>query len=123
MYAPDIDPAGNSILYESIPFPTASFFLLFLMPESLSTLPVTPVVVFCQSKPHPVSCSACHNVACLILPGSGDSSVVRASDLSSKDPGFKSLQERQENFILQGQLSVLTLILVSVPPRVTAVLK
>ena len=36
-----------------------------------------------------------------------------------KDRGFESLQERRENFLLQGQLSVLTLI--SVSPRVTAV--
>ena len=31
--------------------------------------------------------------------------------------GFESWQERWENFLLQGQLSVLTLILVSVPPQ------
>ena len=31
-------------------------------------------------------------------------------------PGFESRQERQENFLLQGQLSVLILISVSVPP-------
>ena len=29
---------------------------------------------------------------------------------------FESLQERRENFLLQGRLSVLTLISVSVPP-------
>ena len=40
------------------------------------------------------------------------SSVVRVPDLWSKGPGFKSLQ----NFLLHGQLSVLTLILVSIPP-------
>ena len=48
--------------------------------------------------------------------GSGDSSVVRAPDSWFKGRGFKSLQERRENFVLQGQLSVLTLISVSVPP-------
>ena len=53
--------------------------------------------------------------------GSGDSSVVRASDLRLKGPGFESWQEQQENFLLQGQLSVLTLISVSVPPHVSAV--
>ena len=53
--------------------------------------------------------------------GGGDGSVVRALDLGSKGPGFKSLLERQENFLLQSQLSVLTLISVSVQPRVTAV--
>ena len=47
---------------------------------------------------------------------SGDSSVVKAQESSWKGRGFESLQERQENFLLQGQLSVLTLILVSVPP-------
>ena len=48
--------------------------------------------------------------------GSGDSSVVRAPDLWLKDRGFESLLERRENFLLQGRLSVLTLISVSVPP-------
>ena len=46
--------------------------------------------------------------------GGGDSSVVRAPD--PKGRGFESLLERRENFLLQGQLSVLTLISVSVPP-------
>ena len=32
-------------------------------------------------------------------------------------PGFESRQERRENFLFQSQLSVLTLISVSVPPR------
>ena len=53
--------------------------------------------------------------------GSGDSSVVRAPDSWLKGRGFESLLERRENFILQGRLSVLTLISVSVPTRVTAV--
>ena len=52
----------------------------------------------------------------LIRNKDGDSSVVRASDSWLKGPGFKSLQERRENFLLQGQLSVLTLISVCVPP-------
>ena len=38
---------------------------------------------------------------------SRDSSVVRVLDLWLKDHRFKSLQERRENFLLQGQLSVL----------------
>ena len=46
----------------------------------------------------------------------GDSSVVRALDSWLKGPGFKSLWERRENFLLHGRLSVLTLISVSVPP-------
>ena len=48
--------------------------------------------------------------------GSGDSSVVRVPDSWLKGCGFESLQERRENFLLQGQLCVLTLISVSVPP-------
>ena len=50
--------------------------------------------------------------------GSGDSSVVRAPDSSLKGHGFESLQERRENFLLHGQLSVPTLTSVSVPPSV-----
>ena len=45
-----------------------------------------------------------------------DSSVVRAPDSGLKGHGFESLQERRENFLLQGRLSVLALISVSVPP-------
>ena len=48
--------------------------------------------------------------------GSGDSLVVRAPDLWSKGRGFESLLGRRENFLFQGQLSMLTLISVSVPP-------
>ena len=43
-------------------------------------------------------------------------SVVRAPASGSKGRGFKSLQERREDFLVQGQLSVLTPISVSVPP-------
>ena len=50
------------------------------------------------------------------LQGGGDSSVVRAPDSWLKGRGFESLLERRENFLLQGRLSVLTLISVSVPP-------
>ena len=42
--------------------------------------------------------------------GGGDSSVVRAPDSWLKGLGFESLLERRENFLLQGRLSVLTLI-------------
>ena len=52
---------------------------------------------------------------------SGDSSVVRALDLWLKGRGFKSLQEQWENFLLQGQLFVLTLIWYLFHPCVTAV--
>ena len=47
------------------------------------------------------------------LSGSGDNSVVRAPSSWLKGPRF---EERRENCLLQGQLSVLTLISVSVPP-------
>ena len=43
-------------------------------------------------------------------------SVVRAPDSWLKGRGFESLLERRENFLLQGPLSVLTLISVSDPP-------
>ena len=47
---------------------------------------------------------------------SGDRSVVRAPDSWLKVHGFESPQEWWENFLLRGQLSVLTLISVSIPP-------
>ena len=47
---------------------------------------------------------------------SRSSSMVRALDSWLKGCGFKSLQEWRDSFLLQGQLSVPTLILVSVPP-------
>ena len=60
--------------------------------------------------------------------GSRDSLVVRikASDLTlvietMKGPKFESEQEWHKNFLLQGQLSVLNLISVSISPHVTAV--
>ena len=48
--------------------------------------------------------------------GGGNSSVVRALNSWLKGRGFESLQEWWEDILLQGQLSVLTLISVSVPP-------
>ena len=50
-----------------------------------------------------------------------DSLLVRAPDLRSKGCEFESRQERRENFLLQSQLSVLTLIRCPFHPRVTAV--
>ena len=44
----------------------------------------------------------------LLVLGSGNSSVVREPDSWLKGCRFESLQERRENFLLQGQLSVLT---------------
>ena len=48
--------------------------------------------------------------------GNGYNSVVRAAESSLKGRSFESLQKRRENILLQGQLSVLTLISVSAPP-------
>ena len=48
--------------------------------------------------------------------GERDSSVVRALDSWLKGCGFESLQEQWENVILQGWLSALTFISVSLPP-------
>ena len=54
--------------------------------------------------------------------GDGDSSAVRAPDSWLKGRGFESLLERRENFLLQGRLSVLTLIFrYPFHPRVTEV--
>ena len=50
-----------------------------------------------------------------------DSSVVRATDTWSKGRGFDPCTNGGTTCFLQCQLSVLTLISVSVPPRVTAV--
>ena len=47
--------------------------------------------------------------------------MVRAPDSRSKGRGFESLHERRENFLFQGQLSVLTLFRYPFHPRVTAV--
>ena len=53
--------------------------------------------------------------------GSRDNSLVGAPDLWSKGFEFESRQERQENFLLQSRLCVLTLIPCLFHPRVTAV--
>ena len=50
-----------------------------------------------------------------------DSLLVRAPDSRSKGCEFESRQERRENFLLQSQLSVLTLIRCPFHLRVTAV--
>ena len=51
--------------------------------------------------------------------GSRDSSVVRVPDSWIKGCRFKSLQKRRETFLLQGQLSVLTLFQYPFHPHVT----
>ena len=53
--------------------------------------------------------------------GSRDSLLVRAPDSWSKGCEFESRQEQRENFLLQGQLCVLTVIWCPFHPRVTAV--
>ena len=60
------------------------------------------VLVQCVCRSMPVCHCQSQNVY------SGDSSVIRAPDLRSKGRRFESLLERRENFLLQGQLSVLT---------------
>ena len=67
------------------------------------------------STPHPHSLTYWFWCPFLFF-GGGDSSVVRAPDSWLKSRGFESLLERRDNFLLQGRLSVLTLISVSVPP-------
>ena len=46
-------------------------------------------------------CGDSHKLLCA---GSGDGSVVRATDQSSKNSGFESRQEQRENCLLQGEL-------------------
>ena len=70
---------------------------------------------FSWTSPNPFICYKYNNTGLVILRG-GDSSVVRAPNSWLKGRGFESLLERRENFLLQGRLSVLTLISVSVPP-------
>ena len=79
------------------------FFFFFLLPSSWDT--------HLHEIPH-------YNMGLSDMSpaGGGDSSVVRAPDSWLKGRGFESLLERRENFLLQGRLSVLTLISVSVPP-------
>ena len=56
------------------------------------------------------------NPAGVVEVGRVNSSVVRAPDSWLKGCGFEPLQERWENFLLHGQLCMLTLMLVSIPP-------
>ena len=58
---------------------------------------------------------------CMTQLGSWDSLLVRALDLWLKGCKFESQQEWWENFLLQSQLCVLTLIQCPFHPRVTTV--
>ena len=88
---------------DSFPMGVSPFLSDSLSPAPLSTPPPPPpLLCLFLSPPQPS--------------GSGDNSVVRAPDSWSKGRGFESLQERRDNFLLHGHLSVLTHILVSVPP-------
>ena len=70
----------------------------------------------------PVGITLCAVAALLLsLTGSRDSLFVRALYSWSKGCKFESWQERQENFPLQSQLCVLTLIRCAFHPCVTAV--
>ena len=53
--------------------------------------------------------------------GSGDGSVVRGTQHQTRDWKVAGSSSQQENVLLQGQLCVLALISVSIPPRVPAV--
>ena len=77
---------------------------------------VIVVVVVVAAATAAAAAAAVVVVVVVVVYVCGDSSVVRAPDSRSKGRGFESLLERRENFLLQGQLSVLTLISVSVPP-------
>ena len=67
-----------------------------------------------------VSCLALalHSVFCIVYLGNRASLLVRAPDSRSRGCKFESLRE---NFLLQSQLCVLTLLLCPFHPRVTAV--
>ena len=75
---------------------------------SVSTLCLTP-------------CHFCFSRIIITAAGSWDSFLVRALDLWSKGYEFEYRQEQRENFLLQSQLFVLTLIRCPFHPRVTAV--
>ena len=64
--------------------------------------------------PHPKEPPATHKQSHTCV--QWDSSVIRTPDSWLNGREFESLQEQRANFLLQGQLSVLTLISVSVPP-------
>ena len=126
----------------SLPPNPTKYYQAHCVPVSLCTSPFMPSYQFLSCNPsltvyhnqvHCMKCipvSLCTQAHCMLHPnltvyssppygmtaGSGDSSVARAPDPWLKGHRFKSLQLWWENFLFQGQLSVLTLISVSVPP-------
>ena len=67
------------------------------------------------------STSSIQGMASKVDSRGGDSSVVRAPDSWSKGHGFESLQERRENFLLQGHFLCWLLFRYLFHPRVTTV--
>ena len=112
-----------------------SFFFLFFRSYSLQHSQHSTdgelVHVYIQiSRPNSIMPSICTNIVSMAsstwLPADGTVKVIRGfvgylwlrripSTQIVHGPGIEP-QERQENFLLQGQLSVLALISVSVPP-------
>ena len=95
-----------------------------LYPLAVYVLWINLCFLTMQQRPYTLSNIDCPYLVDLCYqtnPGGRGSPVVRAPDSWLKGYRFKSLQERWENFLLQGQLCVLTLISLSVPPSVTAV--
>ena len=74
-----------------------------------------------SSRPLTAACLTAWTVLYNRESGSWDSSLVRAPDSRWTGCEFESRQERRENFLLQSQLCVLTLIRCPFHPRVTAV--
>ena len=58
----------------------------------------------------------CHNDSSVLMTGTGIAQWLARRTRDRKVAGSNPLQERRENVLLQGRLSVLTLISVSVPP-------
>ena len=88
------------------------FFLSFHFNSTQKATQIDPIKSWIHAQPLPPPLTHTHTQAS----GGGDSSVVRAPDTWLKGHGFESLQERRDNFLLQGWLSVLALLSVSVPP-------
>ena len=100
------------VSHSVVSYPILSYCILsFILTYPVLPCPIVPVRLSCPVIPCPVLF-----LSYMVMWQDGDSSVVRAPDSWLKGRGFESLLERRENFLLQGRLSVLTLISVSVPP-------